>query len=58
MPPDSADPLLQVTRLGPFIAAAGLYLDARWAPGRVFVSHADRIVCTPETASRVYTELT
>jgi Cft2 family RNA processing exonuclease len=51
-------PLLQVTRHGLYVPAADLYLDARWAPGTVFVSHAhsdhcskaDRIVCTPETA--------
>jgi Cft2 family RNA processing exonuclease len=56
--PDSTDSLLQVTRHGLFVPAAGLYLDARWAPGSVFVSHAhadhcskaDRIICTPETA--------
>jgi Cft2 family RNA processing exonuclease len=57
--PDSADSLLEVTAHGLFVPAAGLYLDARWAPGTVFVSHAhadhcsraDRIVCTPETAA-------
>jgi Cft2 family RNA processing exonuclease len=56
MPTDS---MLQVTRHGLYIPAADLYLDARWAPGTVFVSHAhsdhcsraDRIVCTPETAA-------
>ena len=57
--PDATDSLLQVTRHGLYVPAAGLYLDARWAPGSVFVSHAhadhcstaDRIVCTPETAA-------
>jgi Cft2 family RNA processing exonuclease len=51
--------LLQVTRHGLYVPAADLYLDARWAPGTVFVSHAhsdhcsraDRIVCTPDTAA-------
>ena len=55
----STQSLLQVTRYGLFVPSAGLYLDARWAPGSVFVSHAhadhcskaDRIVCTPETAA-------
>lgn len=53
------EPLLQVTPHGLYVPAADLYLDARWAPGTVFVSHAhsdhcskaDRIVCTPETAA-------
>jgi Cft2 family RNA processing exonuclease len=57
--PDPTESLLQVTPHGLFVPAAGLYLDARWAPGSVFVSHAhadhcsraDRIVCTPETAA-------
>lgn len=57
--PHSPDSLLRVTEHGLFVPAADLYLDARWAPGSVFVSHAhadhcsrgDRIVCTPETAS-------
>jgi Cft2 family RNA processing exonuclease len=56
---DSTDMLLTVTRHGIYVPAAELYLDARWAPGTVFVSHAhadhcseaDRIVCTPETAA-------
>jgi Cft2 family RNA processing exonuclease len=56
---DSHDALIQVTQHGLYVPAAGLYLDARWAPGTVFVSHAhadhcsraDRIVCTPETAA-------
>lgn len=59
MEPRSGDPLLHVTRHGLYVPAAGLYLDARWAPGSVFVSHAhadhcsraERIVCTPETAA-------
>jgi Cft2 family RNA processing exonuclease len=58
-PPDATDSLLQVTRYGLYVPAAGLYLDAPWAPGSVFVSHAhadhcstaDRIVCTPETSA-------
>ncbi|MFL5520770.1 MAG: hypothetical protein ACJ8B6_07530, partial [Gemmatimonadales bacterium] len=57
--PDATDSLLQVTGHGLFVPAANLYLDARWAPGSVFVSHAhadhcsraERIVCTPETAA-------
>jgi Cft2 family RNA processing exonuclease len=57
--PSSPDSLLELTSHGLFVRAAGLYLDARWAPGTVFVSHAhadhcsraDRIVCTPETAA-------
>lgn len=56
---DALDTLIQVTPHGLYVPAAGLYLDARWAPGTVFVSHAhadhcsraDRIVCTPETAA-------
>ena len=59
MLPLSDDPLLEVTRYGLYVPAARLYLDARWAPGSVFVSHAhadhctraERIVCTPETAA-------
>ncbi len=55
----STDSLLQVTPHGLFVPAAGLHLDARWAPGTVFVSHAhsdhcsgaERIACTPETAA-------
>ena len=53
------DALLQVTPHGLYVPAADLYLDAKWAPGTVYVSHAhsdhcsraDRIVCTPETAA-------
>ena len=56
MPTDS---LLQVTAHGLYVPAADLYLDAKWAPGTVYVSHAhsdhcsraDRIVCTPDTAA-------
>lgn len=56
MPPDS---LVQVTKYGLHVPAADLHLDARWAPGTVFVSHAhsdhcseaERIICTPETAA-------
>lgn len=59
MPLRSGDPLLEITRYGLYVPPARLYLDARWAPGSVFVSHAhadhcsraDRIVCTPETAA-------
>jgi putative mRNA 3-end processing factor len=59
MPPDAIDTLVQVTPHGLYVPAADLYLDARWAPGTVFVSHAhadhctraDHIVCTPETAA-------
>lgn len=59
MPPSPTDPLLRVTPYGLFVPAADLHLDAQWAPGTVFVSHAhsdhcsraDRIVCTPETAA-------
>ncbi len=58
-PSAPSDSLLEVTPHGLFVPAAGVYLDARWAPGTVFVSHAhadhcsraDRIVCTPETAA-------
>jgi Cft2 family RNA processing exonuclease len=56
---DTSASLLEVTRYGLYVPAADLYLDARWAPGTVFVSHAHadhcsraaRIVCTPETAA-------
>src|SRR5438270_10362899 len=61
MPPEptTSDSMVQVTPHGLFVPAANLYLDARWAPGSVFVSHAhadhcsraERIVCTPETAA-------
>lgn len=40
MPPRSVDSLLEVTRHGLQAVAAGLHLDAGWAPGAVFVSHA------------------
>jgi Cft2 family RNA processing exonuclease len=51
--------LVTVTRHGLYLPAAGLHLDARSAPGPVFVSHAhsdhctnaSRILCTPETAA-------
>jgi len=51
-------PLVSVTSHGLYAADADMHLDARWAPGTVFVSHAHsdhcseaaRIVCTPETA--------
>jgi putative mRNA 3-end processing factor len=54
----SADGLVRVTRHGLYLPAADLHLDARTAPGTVFVSHAHsdhcsyaaRILCTPETA--------
>jgi putative mRNA 3-end processing factor len=54
-----ADELLRVGPHGLHVPAADLHLDARWAPGTVFVSHAhsdhcsraDRIVCTPDTAA-------
>jgi Cft2 family RNA processing exonuclease len=53
------DGLLQITGYGLYVPVAELYLDARWAPGTVFVSHAhsdhcskaDRIVCSPDTAA-------
>lgn len=59
MPPSPSDELLRSTEHGLFVPSAGLHLDARWAPGTVFVSHAHadhcsraaRIVCTPETAA-------
>ena len=51
--------LVQATRHGLHVPAAELYLDARAAPGTVFVSHAHgdhcavagHIVCTPETSA-------
>ena len=53
------DPLLTITRHGLYLPDADLHLDARSAPGTVFVSHAhadhcsyaSRILCTPETAA-------
>ena len=53
------DPLVALTRHGLYLPPADLYLDARSAPGTVFVSHAHadhcsqaaRILCTPETAA-------
>ena len=55
----SATGLVRVTRHGLYLPAADLHLDARTAPGTVFVSHAHsdhcsyaaRILCTPETAA-------
>jgi len=52
-------PLVELTRNGLYLPDAELYLDARSAPGTVFVSHAhadhcsvaSRILCTPETAA-------
>ena len=54
----SADGLVRLTRHGLYLPDADLHLDARSAPGTVFVSHAHsdhcsyaaRILCTPETA--------
>ncbi|AHG88822.1 DNA ligase I, ATP-dependent Dnl1 [Gemmatirosa kalamazoonensis] len=51
--------LVTRTPHGLYLPAAGLHLDARTAPGTVFVSHAhsdhctaaERILCTPETAA-------
>src|SRR5688572_1778811 len=51
--------MVRVTPHGLHVPAAELYLDARAAPGTVFVSHAHgdhcavagRIVCTPETSA-------
>ncbi len=56
MPPS---PLVRVTRHGLHFPAPDLHLDARTAPGTVFVSHAhadhcsaaSRILCTRETAA-------
>lgn len=53
------DPLVRLTRHGFHLPAPDLHLDARQAPGTVFVSHAHsdhcsraaRILCTPETAA-------
>ena len=52
-------PLVSLTRHGLYFPAADLHLDARSAPGTVFVSHAHadhcsraaRILCTPATAA-------
>ncbi len=54
-----AVPLVTLTAYGLYLPAAELHLDARDAPGTVFVSHAHsdhcssagRILCTPETAA-------
>jgi len=51
--------MVAATRYGLYVPAAELYLDARAAPGTVFVSHAHgdhcavagHIVCTPETSA-------
>ena len=53
------DPLVRLTRHGFHLPGPDLHLDARHAPGTVFVSHAhadhcsraSRILCTPETAA-------
>lgn len=61
-PPATRHPLLSLvtlTRHGLYFPAPALHLDARSAPGTVFVSHAhsdhcsyaSRILCTPETAA-------
>lgn len=50
--------MLSLTRHGLHVPSAALWLDARSAPGRVFVSHAHgdhrtsstAVLCTPETA--------
>ncbi|MEP6692313.1 MAG: MBL fold metallo-hydrolase [Gemmatimonadaceae bacterium] len=52
-------PAVDVRLHGLYVPSADLYLDARTAPGTVFVSHAhadhcteaDHIVCTPDTAA-------
>jgi Cft2 family RNA processing exonuclease len=52
-------PLVTLTRYGLYSPAADLHLDARSAPGAVYVSHAhsdhcteaNKIVCTPETGA-------
>ena len=59
VPTPSPAPLLRRTAHGLYVPAAGLHLDARDAPGPVFVSHAHsdhcseaaEILCTPETAA-------
>src|SRR5256885_2177551 len=51
--------LVSLTAHGLYLPDADLHLDARTAPGMVFVSHAHsdhcseaaRILCTPETAA-------
>ena len=55
----SSPPLVSLTRHGLYFPAPALHLDARSAPGTVFVSHAHsdhcssaaRSLCTPETAA-------
>ena len=57
--PDPADALVTVTPYGLYVPSAKLFLDARTAPGTVFVSHAHSdhcaaaglIVATPETSA-------
>ena len=57
--PRPDDPLVRLTRFGFHLPAPDLHLDARHAPGTVFVSHAhsdhcsraSRILCSPETAA-------
>ena len=57
--PDATRPLVALTRHGLYFPAPDLHLDARSAPGTVFVSHAHsdhcsnaaHILCTPETAA-------
>lgn len=57
--PDAPRPLVSLDRHGLYFPAPDLHLDARSAPGTVFVSHAHsdhcsnaaRILCTPETAA-------
>jgi putative mRNA 3-end processing factor len=59
MPLAPDDELLRTSAHGLYVPAADIHLDARWAPGTVYVSHAhadhcsraERIVCTPETAA-------
>ena len=54
-----ASQLVRLTRHGLYFPAPALHLDARSAPGVVFVSHAhadhcsyaSHILCTPETAA-------
>ncbi|HVE78862.1 MAG TPA: hypothetical protein VNA89_08375 [Gemmatimonadaceae bacterium] len=58
-PDQTHDTLMRVTRHGMYLPGPQLFLDARRAPGTVFVSHAHsdhcsdsgRILCTPETAA-------
>ena len=58
MLPTVSGELLRTSAHGLYVPSADIHLDARWAPGTVFVSHAHadhcsragRIVCTPDTA--------